>query len=295
MEAKFNRKYSLSVQTNTVNPTTNARDTLTIANPFTLEFDIERNVLSSSNTAILRIYNLSETNRNLLRKNVYDYGVNRALVLRAGYDTNLPIAFAGNVMQCFSVREGDNFITQIECLDGGFAFVNGISNTSFPAGTPFVTVIDSLAKQLPGVTVGAIGSYPGTLSRGNAYSGNTADLLSELTGGGFFIDNGKVNCLNDNECLSGRVFIINAASGLLGTPLLENNIVHFDMLYEPQLQVGQQIQLDSTTAPKNFNTFYKIIGVKHRGMISEAVCGDAITTVSMFAPEALVQVQVATV
>lgn len=286
MEAKFNRKYSLAVQTNTINPQTGTRDTITIQNPFTIEFDVVRNVLSSSNTCVLRIYNLSQVNRNLLRKNVYDYGVNRTCVFRAGYDTNFPIAFAGSVMQCFSVREGNNFITQIECLDGGFAFVNGQTNASFPSGTPFVTVLENLAKTLPGVSLGAIGSYPGSLSRGNAYCGSTADLLTELTGGGFFIDNGKVNMLNDSECLAGRIFTVSSASGLLGTPLLENNIIHFEMLFEPQLQVGQQIQLDSITG-QNFNGFYKVISVKHRGMISEAVCGDAITTVSMFAPEAL--------
>lgn len=290
--AKFNRKFSLSVQTNTIDPKTGLRTIVTIENPFTLEFDIVRNILGSANTCTLRIFNLSAVNRNQLRKNVYDYGVNRSLVLRAGYESNLPIAFSGNVMQCWSVREDNNFITQIECLDGGFAFVNGTTNTPFPAGTPMETILSSLVESLPGASKGAIGSYPGTLSRGNSYSGNTADLLVELTGGGFFIDNGKANCLNDEECIATQsIYLINSASGLLGTPLLENNIVHFDMLFEPQLQIGTQIQLETTTGPNQLNGFFKVIGVKHRGTISDAVCGNAITTVSLFAPQALLQVQ----
>lgn len=273
--AKFGRSYELSV-------TTINGDTITIKPPFTVEFDITRNTLTSANVCSIRIYNLSLHNRNQIRKNVTDYGTDRPITLRAGYGSNLPVIFTGNISQAWSVREGTNFITQIECFDGGFAFANAQSSIPFSSGTPQKTVITTFMSQLPGVTLGAIGDFPGTIGRGNSYSGSTTDLLRTLTGGAFFIDNGKAYALGDNEYVAdGLPLLINSKSGLLGTPVLEQSIVKFDMLFEPNLVPGRSVLLESITE-SNFNGAYKVTSVKHRGMISEAVCGDCITTGEFF-------------
>ncbi len=271
---KFNRNYVLTIQTP-------LGGELIIKPPFTIEFDITRNVLTSANVCSVRVYNLSERNRSLIRKDVTDYGDLRMIKLRAGYGDNLPVIFSGNISQAWSVREGTNMITQIECFDGGFAFANSQTNIEFPAGTDQRTVLATMAESLPGVEIGAIGNYSGQISRGNSYTGSTVDILRDLSGGGFFVDNGKANILGDSECLQGEIEVINSSSGLLGTPVRENTIINFDMIFEPRLLIGQKIKLESITAA-NFNGFYKVISVKHRGMISESVSGDAITSVGMF-------------
>lgn len=276
---KFGRNYELGLSTQDKG----ALD-LFINLPFTVEFDITRNTLTSANVCQLRIYNLSDVTRNRIRKDVSDYGNFRSVVFKAGYGNNISTIFSGNISQAWSVREGVNFITQIECFDGGFAYVNGSCNLNFPAGTLLKVVITAIAGTLPDVTIGAIGDYPGTLSKANSYSGNSMFILDELTGGGAFIDNGKFYALGTNEFapqVSG-VTVINSNSGLLNTPVLENQIVHFDMIFEPGLTVGQQIVLDSFTAASGFNGVYKITAVKHRGMISPTVCGSAITTGEFF-------------
>lgn len=271
---KFGRNYLLSVGLHD-------GGTLTIEPPFTVEFDITRNALSSANISSIRVFNLSEKNRNQIRKNNFDYGDLRLIQLRAGYGDNLPVVFEGNISQAWSVREGVDFITQIESFDGGYAFATATVNETFPSGTPNATIIDNLIGGLPGVERGAIGNYPGAISRGNSYSGSTVGILADLTGGGFFVDNGKANCLNDNECLVGELQVINSASGLLGTPVREQTILNFDILFEPRLIIGQQIELDSITGA-NFNGVYKIISIKHKGVISGVVSGNAITSVGLF-------------
>lgn len=274
---KFGRNYELLV-------TTVSGTLLTIAPPFTLEFDITRNTLTSANVCQLRIYNLGEKTRNQIRHNATDFGQPyQAVQLRAGYGENMPVIFSGNISQAWSVREGTNFITQIECYDGGFAFINGTTSASFPAGTPQQTVISTLAASLPNTKVGAIGSFPGTLARGNSYSGNTVNILADLTGGGFFIDNGKANALGSSEYIAslGGTAIINSQSGLLGTPVLERTIVRFDMIFEPGLFPGRAVQLQGLTAT-NLSGLYKITAVKHRGTISDAVCGQVVTTGEFF-------------
>lgn len=276
MALKFGRRYNLRVGRED-------GSTLVIELPFTIEFDIIRNTLTSANICQVRVYNLSARNRNLLRFNSSNYGTFRPIELRAGYGSNQPLIFTGNISQAWSVREGTNFITQIECYDGGFAFNNGVSDQQFPAQTTQQTVIESLINDLPHVERGVIGAgYENVLGRGNAYSGNSASLLSELTGGGFFVDNGKANVLSTNEYIDApKTLVVNAASGLLNTPVLEQTTVRFDMLFEPQLNAGYKVLLDSVSG-LNFNGEYKIIGVKHRGMISEAVSGSVITTGEFF-------------
>ncbi len=274
---KLGRNYTLNIQTL-------LGTTITIQPPFTIEFDITRNILSAANLGQIRIYNVAQNIRNQIRKDINDNGKLRIVQLQAGYGINLPTIFDGNISQAWSVREGTNFITQIESFDGGYAFANAVSGTPFPVGTDQKTVISSLMGDLSkyGVQIGAIGnSFQGALGRGNSYQGPTIDVLRELAKGGFFIDNGKAYALGPTEMLSGTVTTVDAGSGLLGTPTRENYIINFDMLFEPRIVAGQQINLVSST-DQNFNGPYKVISVKHHGMISETVCGDAITSLGLY-------------
>lgn len=276
MADKFGRAYRLEVQTE-------SGGTLTVELPFTVEFDIIQNTLTSANICQIRIYNLSAKNRDQIRFNISDYGNLRLVRFSAGYGKKLVQIFAGNITQAWSVREKSDFITQIECLDGGFAFTNGVINRQYAAGTPLKSVFtDMLANGLPGIKPGAVGDYDGTLSRSNSFSGNTAQILSEMSGGGFFVNNGNGYVLKTNEYVEdGGTLLINSGSGLLGTPVLERTIVRFDMIFEPALKIGRKIKLSSLTEG-NFNGDYKVTAVKHRGMISESVCGNAITTGEFF-------------
>ena len=251
----------------------------TIPYPFTIEFDITRKTLASCNVAQLRIYNLSLEHRNLIRFNASDFGYIQQIQFNAGYKNYPPIVFNGNISQAWSAREGQNMVTQIECFDGGFASVNGIvTNAFFPAGTLLSQVLKSIAGSLPNVSLGSVGSYVQKLPRDTTFNGNAMDILNQLTGGGFFIDNGKANCLGSNECIAtASPTQINIQTGLLNTPMLENNIARFDMIFEPTLHAGESVVVTSQTE-YNFNGTYKITGVKHKGIISGALCGSAITT-----------------
>ena len=115
---KFNRQYDLNIQK------VDEEHSLTIQNPFTLEFDVMRICLASANFASFSIYNLSLANRNFIRKDRQDFGLYRSILLHAGYGDNKPTIFQGNISHAWSIREGTNFITTMECFDGGFAFEN---------------------------------------------------------------------------------------------------------------------------------------------------------------------------
>ena len=285
---KFGYNYVLEVGTDT-------GGILQIEPPFTIAFDIIRNTLTSANVCQVRIYNLSVNNRSKLRFNASNYGEFRMIRLSAGFGQRIKTIFTGNISQAWSVREGVDMVTTIECYDGGFAFQNGVVSRTYPAETDQKEIYRDLIGTLPHVEVGKIGEFGGTLSRANSYMGITADVLYDISGGAFFVDAGKGNVLGTNEYFSngGPITKISAETGLLGTPVLEQSIVHVDMLFEPGLEPGTLVLLDSITE-RSFNNnvdgLYKITGVKHRGMISESVASSVVTTGEFFFSKLLTEV-----
>lgn len=273
---KFGRNYILKVETDSGN--------IEITLPFTLNFSVDRNIMSNANTSKITILNLSENIRKQIYKDRYDTLKYKGIELRGGYGDkkeDLPIIFKGNIKQAYSERVGTEYETRIEAYDGGFAFLNGYTDVAFSSGTPQNQVLDRIIADLPNVNKGIIGGLTDTLPRGNSYSGNSCQLLDSLTNGHFFIDNENAYCLLDNECIEGNIQVITSASGLLGSPLREDTFLTFRTLFEPRLLIGQIIELNSQTE-NNFNGQYKVIGFKHNGIISSAISGTCITTVSLY-------------
>ncbi len=248
--------------------------------PFTVEFDVNRNTLASANEATIRVYNLSETVRRRIYKDSFSYNVYKVVELKAGYGDNLSTIFKGNIREAHSVREGTNYITTITAQDGGDALISSQINQSYQLGTPKKQIINDVVNSLNNTTLGAIGEFEGTITRGMTLSGNSAETLSDLTDGGFFIDSEKAYCLNEEECVQGAIPIINSDTGLLGTPLREETKLMIDIIFEPRIRMAQALELNSATE-KNFNGQYKVISLKHRGMISDSISGTAITSIGL--------------
>lgn len=286
--AKQNRNYILSVR-----PDATSSTVIEIRPPFTLDLDIKRNTFGSASSATFRVNNLSEKVRSQIRKNNMEVNKVMYIKLEAGYGKNLATVFNGNISEAYSVREGTNMVTQMgPCFDGGEFFNKGFTNQQFPAGTTNNAIAKNFidAMSVFGIKPGAIRDIPGSIPRGNSYTGKSASLLSELTGGAFFIDNGKANILGTDECIKADVRVISAQTGLLATPLRQGQFIYFDMLFEPQIQIGNRIKLISQTE-KNVNGFYKVCSVSHKGIISDSVGGTVITNVGLYSPKALVEIE----
>lgn len=274
---KLGRNYILTISTP-------SGGTLIIQPPFTLELDITRAIFSASNSCTIRILNLKKDNRDQIRFNVSDQTTFRSVTLQAGYGPtkNLPIIFIGNITHAWSVREGTSFITTIEAYDGGYDMANSFVSTNTGTNQTGKEVFSFLISQFPYVSPGAIGNYVNAYPRGTAIVGTTADILTEWSGRGFFIDSQKAYILQDSEYVDDSVPIqVSAETGLLNTPVRENTILHFDMIFEPRAKPGRLAILTSTTDPL-FRGQFKISQVKHSGTISDAVCGDLTTSISTF-------------
>jgi hypothetical protein len=282
---KLNRQYELTIQ---------AIDghELQFTLPYTIEFSVDRNNYSSPNTATITIYNLAPDTRNQLRKDAIDTDVSRRVTLKVGYGDNLSTVFDGTLDHCWSARQGTNFLTQMEARDNGFVYSNTNVSVYYSQGQTIRSVVDSVVKQLAqkGVTVGYIGDIKGSFPRSGAKQGLAMEILRELTNDTCFIDNNKIFVLGDKEAIIGPFEEISSATGLIGTPVLENTFLKAELILEPRLLICQKIKMNTTTGSNknnpsytygitNFNGDYKITGIAHRGTISPTVAGSATTSV----------------
>lgn len=283
---KFNRRYTLKVETQPRLPGSAAPGDAffaTVSLPLTCEFSVTRNLLSAANTATFRILNLAERSRNKIYKDQYNLLEFRAIQFWAGYSDQPPMIFNGNVKSAFSFRQSGstNVVTQIEAYEGAYAMTNGFSSRSIAGGQSYAEIIQSLNKDLPFLDSPIIGDIQGKTSRGAVMFGNTWRLIKEYASGNAAIDNNKLLVLNPNEVITGDITIINAQTGLLGSPQRAKATIDVEMLFTPQLKIGQLVKLESEVN-RLLNGFYKVVGIQHTGVVSEVTSGRATTNVQLW-------------
>lgn len=281
---KFNRNYKLFLDDINLLP-------VDITMPFTLEFDVLRNTNSSANVAHLRIMNLNTNTRRRLLKNP-NIAQNRKMQLVAGYGNVMNVILYSQIKQCFSHREGVNFVTEIQSFDGGWAYNNAIIDEKefvFPAGTTHKQVITAMINSLSSydVAFGHVGDFPTVLKKRTPFTGGTINNLKELTNQNFFIDNGIAYALGVGETLltQNTISEINAQTGLIGTPIREERFLRCEVVFEPRFKMKQKIKLTSSTLTEEFNGIYEIVEIHHKGTISATEAGTATTQVGLLGAE----------
>ena len=277
---KFQRNYKLVY---TIPPTKEGEqaESVTVKYPLTCEFHIERNTFASANRATFRIYNLGLGTRNKIFQDVYNINRYCFVDFYAGYGDNMPLLFTGKVLSCYHEKETPDIVTTIEALDNDI--IQSYSSHTFEAGTSKQDVLNTLAGDFPNVKLGATGTLEGTLQNRLVTEGLTFDCINNLTGGHSFIDLNKLNTLQNNEVLGDvSIYKLTSASGLMGSPRRQDAQLEVTSIFAPEITVGQLLEIESVTAPDQFNGQYKVIGITHQGVISGAVCGEATTTVNLF-------------
>lgn len=281
---KFDLRYSLRIE--------NANHAvLTVGYPFTLDFDVVRDSFSYCNTATLRLYNLSDNQRDFLLHDQYDVSTQHALyvTLTAGYGPGplWPVVFKGSVTRGYSVREGVDFVTVLEAFDGGMAIQNCQINLNYSKDqTPSAVLKEIVLTQLApyGVSLGAVSkNFDRAYKKGGAYSGNALAVLREITNGNFFIDTLTLNALVPEDHLKDRIPLpLTPQSGFLETPVYQQQYLEVQMLFEPRVAIGTLVDLQSTTA-KVYNGIRKCISIHHSGTISAAVSAPTKTILGLLA------------
>lgn len=270
---KFGRQYRI-----TIDPKDGYGEII-IELPFSCQFWVERNIMSSMNHMSLDIYNLGADIRNRLFQDKYTKAY-RQIQLEIGYD-NLTTVFEGELWECNSSRNGPNIITRIEALTGEFDSSNTITNKTVEAGTSRTDIYKYLISDFPNLTVGNIGDFRDVLNRPVALSGNTWELMKKYSDNQCFIDNNEIHVLNGDEVLDDAVLVLDASTGLIESPRRGEGNITLTTLLEPRVRVNSLVEVNSTIMP-TYNGQYKVLGISHQGMISNSVNGSARSTFNLY-------------
>jgi len=247
--SRFNRDFELTVGPVTVRP------------PIRIVFNAVKSHSGGVNKLTLQVYNLKESNRQAIVKDVESSGVIPVL-LRVGYQGSLQSVFQGNILQGSNDRRGTDFISHIQCLDGGHDYLNSFTSETVRGKE---NAIDAILRDMPNTTKGKI-TFQQELTRAKVLVGNSYRLIQESLSPGetAYIENEQLYIIKDDEVVSSFIPVVNADTGLLNTPQKENQRVSFETLMNPSIIIGNRVDLRSKTAPY-LSGIYKVSDITYSG------------------------------
>lgn len=272
---KFNRNYRLTIDLN------DGSGAIIIEPPFTIDFNITRTAMATLNSMNLTIYNLSEKTRRRIFQDRYQIGNYKRVVLEAGYGDDLSTVYSGSIFEAHSALIGSDIQTNITSRDGFVDIASTQTNKTFAAGTTLRDLSEQLINDFPNIARGVIGGDNSTFQRPVTVEGNTYDSLRKYSRNNVFVDQERVNILSPNQTTDDPVILLNSDTGLLETPQREETFLSITTLFEPRINMGQIVELESEITPV-YNGQYKVLGVTHTGTISEAVAGQLTSRINLF-------------
>lgn len=217
-----------------------------------MQFEVKKNLGREPNTCTIKLHNLAPTTRSEL-----EHGALKA-TLHAGYDNTPRLLFTGDVRRVWSVRDGQNIITNLQVRDGMRAFAHARMDRSYRPPIEVHRVLADMAKSMglelpPEIEQSA--ELRQALANGITTRGPTRDVLTRLLapyGYGWSVQNGRLLILRDGDLKPGEAFLINTDTGLLGSPERttpdkpgEPVEIKFDVRLYPELTPGSRTKLES--------------------------------------------------
>lgn len=260
-------------------------ETVIVEYPITCKFSLNRGLYSQSSKCTIQLYNLAPTTRNKIFQDIFtlDWYKQKYVHLEAGYGgkDNMSVIFKGRILQAYSHKAGGqtDVITEIQAQ--ALDIFDCQTSHTFAAGTSYKEAYRVMSNDLPGVSIGNIGTLEGAFKSQTTFDGNAFDVLNTLTDGHTFVDNGVLNTIMDNEVIDVPVPVITDSSGLLETPVRRGANLDVKMLFEPTLIIGQLLEINSEIQPI-FNGQFKVLGFSHDCLISPTQAGSRITTANLW-------------
>lgn len=221
-----------------------------------IEFSISKSISSTQNSAEIKIYNLSESSRNALGKELDD------ITLEAGYippngGGNVGIIFQGQIRDVEHTRNEGDIITTLSCGEGDKAFGNATIAKTYPAGTKVEDVVDDIYKELEkeGIAKGEF-KYPEGVKpfkRPYTVCGSCKREMDTLGRGKDFywsVQNGTMEVVPGDGYVGGIVSLT-PETGLVGTPTITDNGVKVTALLNAEIRPNRRVKIESQVLEMN--------------------------------------------
>lgn len=189
-----------------------------VINDLRFSFDIAKDTDKTTNKLTLKIYNMNNQTRALVER------VNNSVILKAGYQEDLGALtiFTGTVVSAWTIREGNDTITQLSVRDGILPLRQNKLPLSYASGTSALDILNDVAhsfrlpvKPLPKQIEDKI--YP----RGYAFCGKAETAMRDLCnylGLTWSIQNHEIQILSKDFPVSDELIVLTPDNGLIGLP-----------------------------------------------------------------------------
>lgn len=260
-------------------------DLITIKPPITFVMEVSRDMRAAVNNASLTLYNLAPETRNKIYKDLYTFTLRWQMSIVAGYgETELYEIFRGNIEEAYSLKQGTEWITTIKAYDGSYQIHNGFANETIEAGNTTKDMIKRVIHTMPEMLTGVLGSpavADDANKRGTVVVGPSYDVIQGLTNKQAFIDGETMYVMGEDEVLKGDAFVLDSELNFT-TPKRRDTYVELDTIFCPEIRIAGIAEVHSLE--KRYDGQYQVFGIKHVVTFSEAIKGDAITTLSLNVP-----------
>lgn len=187
-----------------------------------ISFSIEKSTAKTPNKCVCKVWNLSPDTRAAVEV------IGNVLILKAGYkdDIGAKTIFIGDVTRALTVREGADWVTELELQDGFSEFRDSKVSLSFGKGATVKQVVENLASKF-GLPVRTL---PEDLAQkqyaaGFSFVGRVRDGMEKACqhlGLSWSIQNREIQIIKRGGFFKQRAILLSPDSGLVGSPARES-------------------------------------------------------------------------
>lgn len=189
-------------------------------------FNIEKTSSETLNSSTVKIYNLNLSSRKLIAI------PNNILILRAGYaqDVGAITIFTGSVRRALTMREGVDWITELQLDDGLIAYRDSKISLSFAVGVSALSVLKTVAGQfnLPVGTL-PLGIVDKAYTTGFSFVGRVREAMAKVCaylGLEWSIQNQQIQIIKKGGTVKNQIVLLSPESGLIGSPAFESKTMN---------------------------------------------------------------------
>lgn len=234
-------------------------------NHLRVAFNANKSIGGSPNKIDIAVWGLSQKTIQSIRGNL------SKIQISAGYlssESSVGIVASGGILSAIPQRQGPDVVLKMTALDGYGGMVRGVYSRAFDGRTPISVVVQDIAANLPGVTIGQIDVDGQLFQKGQQFSGSTTDQLNRLAdqnGFSWSVQDGIFQALSDKRD-SGRDFFFTSENNLISAvpllngPTAENVGVEVVAKFDARMKPGDRMTIQSSINPA-LNGSYKATSV----------------------------------
>lgn len=234
-----------------------------VINNLRVTFSIKKTLSSEPNTAEISVYNLNNSNRNLITSKQYHF-----LELSVCYKEDvLRLIFCGDILTVENKLTGQDIITTMRCGDGHRAYTEKTIIKTMQKGQKDSDFLNEAVSSFD-IQKGAI-DLPNdrVLPRGKVMMCDTREAMHKIAinnNADWSIQDDQLVVIPKNKALANNEgWVISRSTGMIGSPKKSNEGLEVTTLCNPHYRIGSLVRVESKLT--EYNGDYKVKSIEHNG------------------------------